>query len=190
MIVALIVGLAIGGFAFGRNYTKTVISTEVGTSVQTIVSISTVAELTQTVSVLYTTTEVETVTSFDPEVAQLENEIHLYDIQYLLQNEEINLPAGGVWSSGQFFSNETGYIVVAVASSTSPETLVNCHWVDFLVGESMSYNQTVNVGENGVAHFPFIGSPPGSSSADGIQINLSNKQNSSMTAEINVLLVY
>jgi hypothetical protein len=184
--------MAIGGFAFQKNSVKTVTSTQLGTNVQTIVSVSsiTVAELTRTVSVQYTTTQVETVASVDTEVSQLENEIHLYDIQYLLQNQEINIPAGGLWSSDQFYSNETGYIVVAVTSSTSSNTLVNCHWVDSLVSESMSYNQTVNVGEDGVAHFPFVGSPPGSSAPDGIQINLSNKQNSAMTAEVNVLLVY
>jgi len=135
VIVALIIGFVIGGYTFPKNSPKTITSTQTGTSVQTFVSFSptTLTQLmfnstttfTQTVNNRYTTTEFEIVNSADiSEVSQLENEIHLYDIQYLIQNQEINIPAGGVWSSNPFYSNETGYIVAGVSASTSHNTLV------------------------------------------------------------------
>jgi hypothetical protein len=175
---------------------------QISTSIQTVVSLNPItttelvfnstATTTQTVNLRYTTTGFEAINSADEsEILQLENEIHLYDIQYLIQNQEINVSAGGVWSSAPLSSNETGYIVVGVSASTSHNTLVNCYWSDsFVNNQDLAYNETVDVGSNGLAHFPFVGFAPGSSGPNSILINFSNGQNSSMSADVNVILVY
>jgi hypothetical protein len=140
----------------------------------------------------YTTTQFEVANSADAnEILQLENEIHLYDIQYLIQDQQIRLAPGGIWSFSPISSNETGYIVAAVSASTSHNTLINCYWADnFVNSQDIAFNETVNVGNNGVAHFPFVGFAPGSSGPNSIRINFLNGGNSSMTADVNVLLVY
>jgi hypothetical protein len=202
VLVALIAGFALGGLVFQKSIASTITSTQVETSLQTLVSLNPVtttlllfnstATVTQTVNLQSTTTEFEAAGSADSsEILQLENEIHLYDIQYLIQNEQVYVPAGGNWSSTPLYSNETGYIVVGVSASTSSHTLVNCFWSDnFVNNEALAYNETVDLGSNGVAHFPFVGFAPGSSGPNSIQIHLLSRENSPMSADLNVILVY